>query len=453
MSTSRDAMKDASVNESFVERWLIMPKILFFLLNMFGYAFYGLMPIFFVDQWHLSYHVYGYASSVVGTSFLGAMLWSHLADRTGRYKSIIISTAIIYTFVAFALLFPQWLPKSDAFRYPFVLIALSLFNFFLSASFPLLDAQILGILATKPHVTKEQFNNQRLFGAFGHLAATMCSLFLYDGKNANAQAIYMGIIAVVFCLAVWFGVPDEKPLKDARGNAGKNDNPQVKVGDDLAAPKHPILVLLSNANFVFFMVFIGFSGIVRAVSSNFQKIIAHHITKRNTFLTASIDIGRCASEVFVFLTAKHMKRILGVYWVLVFSQIVGILRLWGYGLVNIRAKTALTTAILLELLKGFNSGLVSSSAIPIASSLAPLGCESSAQGLHAGNYSGLSMAIGGIIGGAILHLLYGHDTEIANCQRMFSWISISALFVTLLLMTKYIFVDRVMGLPGFPRRV
>ena len=441
---------------SFCDEWLIMPKVLYFFLNMFVYAFHGLMSIYFIKKWNFTYHWFGYASSVIAFNFFGAMVWSPLADRTGRYKTIIITTVILYTFAAMSLLNPVFTePGQEVYRYTYVFIGLSLFNFFLSASFPLLDAQIMGMLAANPRVSKEQFGIQRMFGSFGHLAATLCSLFLYKDHGAWGQGIYQIVISVVFCLVVYFGVPDVKPVKGGHHGHHGHSKSEKEGGENVAAPKNPLVALFSNASFVFFLVFVAFSGVVRAISTNFQKPIAQAISHDLT-LTAWLDAPRLVSEVFVYLTAKYMKNWMGVYWLLAFSQITGIARLWGYGLVDVTGDYGYWYLCGLELLKGFNSGLISSSAIPIASSLAPPGCESTAQGLYSGMYSGLSMALGGIVGGAILHYCYAAgDSEVVqmvNVQFMFRWVSIASLVITLALMAKFIFVDRVMGIPGFPRR-
>lgn len=441
--------------ESFFERWLIMPKLLYFLLNAYVYGFHSLMAIFFLEKWKMTYYAYGFASSVIVTNFFGAMVWGGLADRTGRYKTIIIISVILYTAVAIGILFPVFEDESQKlYRYIYVFIGLGLFNFFLSAAFPLLDAQILGMMAANPRISKEQFNNQRMFGAVGHLAATLASMHLYNRKEQSNQIIYQLVISAVFILAVWFGVPDVKPVKG--GHHGHHGGHSKAGGEGVTAPKNPILACLSNASFTFFMLFVGASGVVRSITTNFQKPISVAISGGHTGKASYMDIGRTASEVFVYMTAKYMKDALGVYWVLVFSQLTGIARLWGLGLVPLDASYAYVVASALELLKGFNSGLISSSAISIASSLAPPGCESTAQGLYSGNYSGLSMALGGLISGAILWHLYDENApdnkQLDDARRMFGWVSMGGTIITLALMAKFIFVDRVMGIPGFPRR-
>lgn len=441
--------------ESFFERWLIMPKLLYFLLNAYVYGFHSLMAIFFLQKWKLTYYMYGYASSVIVTNFFGAMFWGGLADRTGRYKTLIILSVLLYTTVAILILFPVFEAESQAiYRYIYIFVGLGFFNFFLSAAFPLLDAQILGMMAANPRISKEQFNNQRMFGALGHLAATLASMHLYNGKEQSNQIIYQLVISAVFILAVWLGVPDVKPVKG--GHHGHHASHAKTGGEAVTTPSNPILACLSNASFTFFMLFVGASGVVRSITTNFQKPISVAISGGHTGKASYMDIGRTASEVFVYITAKYMKDALGVYWILAFSQLTGIARLWGLGLVPIGASYSYLAASALELLKGFNSGLISSSAIPIASSLAPPGCESTAQGLYSGNYSGLSMALGGVISGAILQYLYDASADpskqLDDARKMFQWVSMGGTIITLALMAKFIFVDRVMGIPGFPRR-
>jgi hypothetical protein len=475
--------------ESFIERWLIVPKLLYFILNMFVYAFHALLGFIFVDQWKFSYYLYGYATSIVACNFFGAMLWTSLADRTGRYKMIIIITSVLFTIVACGM--GMYQPEDPSIMIKvFIFVGFGLFNFFLSAVFPLLDAQILSNLAANPKLSKEQFGIQRLFGAIGHFVATLVSLFVYDKHDPKGPVIFQLIVSIMFIIAVWFGVKDVTPIK-GHGHHGADDKNKEKIhqvplsqampmaptpapasaADELSAEgtagvRHPIIALITNPNFMFFMLFVACSGVVRSVTSSFQKQVVGSVTssflkqsgsmekRPDNKLIAAVDFARMISEIAIYLLAKPIKNMMGVYWILVLSQLVGIARLAGYGFLSIDYWLSYYLCWGLELLKGFSSGLISSSAIPIASRIAPPGCEGSAQGLFSGNYSGLSMALGGGIGGGILHLYdhYGSQDPISDCQWMFIWVSVGTLAVTMLMMLKFIFVDRVMGIPGFPRR-
>jgi hypothetical protein len=224
---------------------------------------------------------------------------------------------------------------------------------------------------------------------------------------------------------------------------------------------------------MFFMVFVTGMGTVRSVTSSFQKIIMADLSKvdpsnpswlakmgfppllEKNFMIAAVDFGRMISEIVVYMYAKQMKNLMGIYWILVLSQLVGIFRMYGYGVLPTGTWYAYYGTWGLELVKGFSSGMVSSSAIPIASRIAPAGCESTAQGLFSGNYSGLSNAIAGVISGRILQSMYVPGDKIKeknDVQSMFCWVSLGTVIVTIAMTGKFVFIDRVMGLPGFPRK-
>lgn len=483
--------------ESFWTRWLVMPKVLYFMLNLYVYGFHGLLFLLFIKQWRFPYYLYGYATIITSMNFFGAMIWGSWADRTGRYKTIIMITSVLYTIVAcLMLLFKA--PEGEALtplKTVLVFVGFAFFNFFLSAAFPLVDALILGMLSTYPKVTKETFGNQRMFGAIGHFVATLCALTIYKKDSTLEVFIFQLVVSLLFIAVVGLGVKDVKPVKGGHGHHGAADKgkgraaspspsplsegqqphqvPVVQAttmaptpappsaADELAAEgqagqKHPVIALLADPNFLFFMLFISCMGVVRSVSSTFQKLIVLDLCHGDKLMTALVDFGRMLSEIFVYMTAKYMRNTMGIYWILIFSQVMGIARIVGYAAVPMDHPWAYVLTWGWELIKGFSSGMVSSSAIPIASRIAPPGCESSAQGLFSGNYSGLSMAFGGAIGGGILHYYYYEgvpDTvQSEHAQKMLLFVAVGTSVVTLVMALKYIFVDRVMGLPGFPRR-
>jgi len=200
---------------------------------------------------------------------------------------------------------------------------------------------------------------------------------------------------------------------------------------------------------MFFMFVIASAGILRIALTIFQPFFVQAKLKK-TFIESQLPgITRLISEVGVYFFSKEMSEMFGVYWMLVFSQIAGICRTLGYGLMNPSSKNSLWISLALESFKGLNSGLISSSAIRIAADIAPAGCESSAQGLYSGNYSGLSAAFGGTLSGIIIYVQKDKSTAL---QKMFVWVSIISSVITVLFTLKYMFVDRVMGLPCFPRK-
>lgn len=462
--------------DSFVERWLLIPKILYFAMTLFVYSYSSTMGFFFKETMGFNNYQYGYASSLVVAAFFGSMIWSRLADMTGKYKTIIIFTSLMYSISVAALVVPVF-DNNRSLRLIYNFIGFLAYNFFLSASFPLVDALIMGMLESKKTLNKEQFGFQRMFGCFGHLASTLISMGLYNGASTHKvwglemrgwfQIIMIVVISLLYSLVIFYLVPDIPPSNRLPSTNHHYDNiddsnEKTKASDDLKSEisvKNKNMKILKSPGFLFFMLFVTVSGIVNSIIHNFQKIVAVCIWNQDKSLTSYIDIGRAVSEFSVYIFSRRLRSQFGVYWVLAFSQLTGILRLWGYGLVSTDDMLARPLSIILELVKGFNSGLLSSSAIIIASDLAPTGCESVAQGLYSGVYKGLSPAIGGVLSGIVLQLYYnqsgplgGESGEILALQRTFSIFSATSLFFTIILCLKFIFVDRVMGVPGFPRR-
>lgn len=499
----------AREKESFVEYWLIMPKLLYFMLNMFVYATHSLLPKLFVEHWGFSRADYGLVTSLYVCSFLGSLFWTHYANRTGKYRAVVIMTSLAYAAVNCLMMYFK---ADNRWKQAAIIVGFAATNFLLSAVFPLVDAQILGSLSKNPKFSKDQFNKQRMWSAVGHFAATMLSFCI---KNRHASTdfrptiIYQIVVTGIFVVCVWFGLEDVSPArrKHQGAPAGDKSQPaekskegdvhQVPVADAPTVPltpapaaaldeltaegtqggRHPAAVLFASPSFMFFMLFVTCSGVIRAITSAFQKPLATDASKQCPFFyedwkmtqpkpwteeerkfwgdvnAGAIDFGRMIPEMLVYLGAKRLIAYWGVYWVLVSSQFVGIARALGYGLIDLSKPSAYYYTWIFEILKGFSSGLVSSSAIPIASRLAPAGCEDAAQGFFSGNYSGLSMALGGILAGGILRLLQGDGTHaVRDTQQMYLYVGFACLLVTIVMAIKFTFLDRVMGLPGYPRK-
>ena len=92
----------------------------------------------------------------------------------------------------------------------------------------------------------------------------------------------------------------------------------------------------------------------------------------------------------------------------------------------------------IELLKGASGGCLMSAAARMASDLAPKEYANTAQAYISGIYSGLSLAIGGALGGLIIYLLPDHS--VAEMFRITFYIGLATLVGCII---KYALVDRV----------
>lgn len=517
---------------AFNSKWMVTHKLLYVTINMYIYNFHTILPLIFTQKagWKLEWNWYGLITTVLVGNFVGGKFWGEMADRTGKHKKIIIGTAFAYSFLGFLVCFPEYIVGSKDstfyFRMAYAYVLFFAFNFILSAAFPLTDRLVLGMLAANPNATKDSHGFQRLWGAAGHLFIGLGSIaalgiFAKNPKNSEEQNIknefykWVSICFIqVFCtivysLAVWFFIPDhikaskgghghghgasssskkvvssDKDFEKKEGESGDDENDDSQVVSDT---RTPTMVLMSNPGFVMFMAFIMCSGVVRCITTNYQKLIVINSVpskghSHGLWVAAMTEIPRALSEVSAYILSPLFKRVLGVYWVLMFSQIAGIVRLFGYGILKRNMEWTSWFSYSLELLKGFSSGLISCSAIPIANEMAPAGCETTAQTMYSGMYSGLSFGVGGLICfvGLSIFQYYGWGKDKAealrfefdgsklspeeidlkiksmaavfNAQTLFIGSAFICSFVTIALMAKFIFVDHVMGIPGYPAR-
>lgn len=514
---------------AFNSKWMVTHKLLYVTINMYIYNFHTILPLIFTQKagWKLQWNWYGLITTVLVGNFVGGKFWGEMADRTGKHKKIIIGTAFAYSFLGFLVCFPEYIVGSKEstfyFRMVYAYLLFFAFNFILSAAFPLTDRLVLGMLAANPNATKDSHGFQRLWGAAGHLFIGLGSIAALGifAKNPNYTAeqnknleFYKWIsicfiqvfCTIVYSLAVWLFVPDN--IKASKGGHGHgapaakkavasddNDNKDFdkdEGSDDddsqvVSETRTPTMILMSNPGFVMFMAFIMCSGIVRCITTNYQKLIVINSVPSKSashglYVAAMTEIPRALSEVSAYILSPLFKRVLGVYWVLMFSQIAGIVRLFGYGILKRNKEWTSWFSYTLELLKGFSSGLISCSAIPIANEMAPAGCETTAQTMYSGMYSGLSFGVGGTVCFVAISIFqyYGWGMDKAealrsefdgsklspeevdlkiqsmaavfNAQTLFVGSAFICSIVTISLMAKFIFVDHVMGIPGYPAR-
>lgn len=446
-------------NQSLFERWLIMPKLLYFMLSCVIYGFHNFGTKYFIDEWGLKLYEVGYVSAFGGFSFLGAIFWTNLADRTSKHKIILIVTTIGYCLILSLLNLKPFPKENGLLRFAYTSSVFAIANIFQSGIFPLLDAAVLGILMKNPRFSKDLFGYQRIAGSFSHSFVNALSGFLLHTYGFLSVFAFVALSGAIFVFCIIVGIPHDavsgNPAGSGHGHhghhgaSGHGANKTEEIREIKSWRDYPSIRLLTNFSFLFFMLFILTTGIVRVVMTNYQAQFIMDKVKFGTIMAGIVAASRLISEVLVYLVGKKLIAIFGVYWILMFAQITGILRLFGYAMLGYalegydKAPVSLQAASFgLELLKGLNSGLIVSSAIRIASDTAPRGCESTAQGLFSGNYNGLSNAVGGLLAG---YLLYIQDEGTNQLRTMFLWVSMGSAAVTFLLGLKYALIDRVLG--------
>jgi hypothetical protein len=327
--------------------------------------------------------------------------------------------------------------------------------------FPLVDSAMMGMLAKDPKFTKDQFGNQRLFGSPAHVIGTMIGA--YFKNSVILYQLNAFVCASFFIVLVLTVVPIVDPASaKSIGHHGEKKAVTVHMGSEEEAKKnegHPVFRLLTNIPFAFFMFFVVSAGLLANTLTIYQQIlvsdrhkaIANALkakglkappTDHSALKAASTRIPAALSEIVVYFTAKYVTRAVGIYWLLIFSQIAGLLRIFGYALINENT----FFPYFLEITKGMNSGFIMSAGVRIASDMALPGTATTAQGLFSGTYKGISTTLAGVACGIILLFLD------QNIERLFLVIGGISLLATFGFFLKFLLVDRVIGFPGFSRK-
>jgi Na+/melibiose symporter-like transporter len=450
------------------ECYLLLPKLIYFTLNCAIYATHNYTAIYFYEMWKLEVYQFGAVSSLSAVQFVGALFWAHLADKTGRHKSILLVCTVLYAFF-FCLLNLE--PFRDAsqttHRIVYSAIMYGLSCFFVSCMFPLVDAQVFSILARDPTFTKATFGRQRLWGTVGHGVITLAV-----GTSIQLKG-YIGMFAILvlsctaFIFFVLVGVPSD--VRVIKGAASKKHHHQkeenqtsavtnavVTIDTDPAADEEhggslgcakrmamaPVIRVLLDPHFFFLAVVILCAGYVRSVMSNFLGFYMEHEMQKSKVLIGVAVAFRMASEIAIFFYNKPLLQFLGLHWMLIIAQLAGLLRVLAYSLLPASGNW-FYLSFAIELLKGTSTGCLISSGVRMADDIAPRGCRNTAQAYISGIYSGLSLAIGGALGGFLIFILPGNS--IVAMFRVTFYMGLAALIMCLL---KYSLVDRAILVPS-----
>lgn len=476
--------------QGIIHRWLILPKLLYFMLNLLVYSLHAFQTKFYIKNWNFTAYQVGYMMALQCFNFLGSIFWSQLADRTGKHRTITIVNAFI--FCALNTLMLVHFFDSERFTGKLWITGLNtLSGIFLSGLFPLVDAQVVGILSKDGSFSKDIFGRQRLWGSISHSVATGMSNGLRTlYKSEGGMFIGMNTAAILFVTSVWLAVPGDLKIEKGKPHHGGGEKkkdieapspspsplgegqkaqeeaqiveaamaptpapaPPVHVKESAVKVKNPTFVLLSMPAFLFFLCFILVAGYTRSIMTIYQKYFVADVLRKNDESSVYLDIFRAVSEVGTFFFAQQIIGFVGVHWALIVSQLAGLIRMLVYGMYSHLPENEMVRDGIIygaELLKGINTGLMVSSAVKIVTEMAPKGCENTAQGLFSGTYAGLSMAVSGILGGLLLHVwpVNSKESEIqqdsSRFEGMFLVSTIACFLLIIAFTVKYAVVDKV----------
>ena len=402
---------------SFCDHHLLLPKLLYFMLNALCYSTYTFTAKYFKDVWGIADHHFGYMVGLCALSFTGSLLWTMIADKMRRHKLILVLTTIGCTGSFMLLRTGLFMTAERSTKLIFVSLCYGLSNFFTSALFPLLDYQVFAMLTADARFSKEIFGRQRLFGTLGQSAITLLSGYTITAYGFDAMFLNLLVSCGAFLFLISIGLKNAS-VAEKEQSADKRSTKLVEKMSFKRATRS----LLLSPDFFFFLLIILIAGMTRGMAGNYLPQYFDSVMHLSPWQTSVMLQTRIITEVAVFFLGKEFLQLFGVKWMLFTAQLAGLLRVLAYAVLPTGEPWALLSLVI-ELLKGINSGCLISAGVRYVHDVAPAGAEATAQGFFSGVHSHLANAASGFLGGLILQL---HESNPPAYRELFRYTAVLA---------------------------
>lgn len=380
-------------------KWILIPKILYFLLCLYFYTLHQFRTPFILHTYNVNKQAFGKWISIAQLlSFISNVAIGRLNDKSGKQRLILLSLISGSIFTCHLFFYT---------KNAYVFWALYFVYFsILSVTSPLLDKFVLDYINKSPNINVESYGTQRIWSTIGYL---FCNFILEtiiintdEKKDFSGIMSYNLITGIATLVAFGLFVQNIAPRRvRASGNSA-------------------IKRLLKNYEFMYFMLIILLSGIVRASMTlylsdymtdvlNFKKTSKEpsYIAKLGFlqhpvrfFMKTKMSITSLFGvllEIVVFFNSKRIIRRFGLYMPMFVACVSQLFRFIGYYFLHYKNKNAFYISCGLELLKGLTFGLMQTSVTLIVGSMTPESIRTTALIVYNGTYIALGTILSGII--------------------------------------------------------
>lgn len=379
------------------DHYLIFPKMIFFLVNFLLYTTYTYQLDYLADVWNLNITSSGFITSIPIISFFSAIGWSSVAQKTGRYKEIILTVVTLYSlsFTSFLLLSGIMKDALDWQRFTLVSIIYGSMSILASALFPLLDHKLYVKLSKDRRFSPDLFGRQRLWGTVGQGVAGFSAGWGIKNYGYSTIFVLSAVASVSFLFLVLFGFE------------GSLDNVSLNVKDEkLTEVKKlgwiTLIGKLMHLQFISFLLVILVASYARAIVGNYLVRFLKICMKVSEETSGFLILTRTIPEIICYYFSKNMLSTFGVNNMLLFAQLAGLIRVTTYAWLPEDAKWV---PFIIEILRGVNNSFLMASGVRLAHELAPVDAKTVAQGFFHGIFGNLTTGTAGILASLIaLHV-------------------------------------------------
>lgn len=397
-------------------KYLLIPKILYFTLAAAFYTFHQFRAQFIVEKYGMEKDKLGlYLSIPQAISFFTNIWAGSINDKSGKQKSIIVGFLLIS-----AVFFQSFFFSNNLLLF---WIEFTFYFSFLSATLPLLDKFMLDYVSAIPGMGPKTLGPQRVWCTFGYLATNFVvehaisksgsDTYNYDNMQYFNIAV-VGIAAVFLLLFV------------------KNLPRRSFSSDMLTSTK----ALLGNFEYLYFIFIILLCGISRAFMTNYLGFYYSKVLKfnnqENTLnlfwpLSAIADAGYnhkqstatlfgIAFDVIIFYYSAEITNKFGLFLPILLSQVFQTLRFVAYYNLSYQNPNSFAYCCLIELLKGASYSLIHLSALQLANSLCPPHLRTTSQLFYNGTFIALGTVLSGLV---FMNFFSKGTTDVETCYEEF----------------------------------
>ena len=212
------------------DKYLLFPKSIFFLVNFILYTTYTYQMDYLSKEWKLNITSSGFITSIPIISFFSSIAWSSLAQRTGKYKEIIVCVVAMYSisFASFQGLVKVMMGQEVWKRFAIVTIIYGSMSILSSALYPLLDHKIYTKLSKDTRFSPELFGRQKLWGTVGQGVAGFMAGMGIKQFGYSALFVLSALSSTLFIFLVIIGFESSHGIPDNKEEGETNDYAKEK---------------------------------------------------------------------------------------------------------------------------------------------------------------------------------------------------------------------------------
>lgn len=391
-------------------------------------------------------------------SFISMAFWGTVADRLKRHRLILAVSAI-----GMAGSFMLYLIKFSSRFYIWILFVGALYGFFQSGIQPLTDYQALKLLShySTENNPKDLYGRQRLWGTASYGLTSYAIGELLQHYTTDVLFYCLPASAIFFVIVLYlFAIPDrgkmhshsnieiigkeEKEYQEKKHNHFENaekieipivspivpklspssigtantaiitrtsqSETRVETGEN---GKKGFISLFSNPHYLFLLLVVFLIGSARAVMTTFLSLYLENDMKLSPSQIGIMANCGIAFEIVIFFFGPYFIRIIGVYWMLIVSQMAMVIRGWAYVFIPTNSNSV-WYVYATELLKGVSFGFAQSAGVKLANDVSPPGMEATAQAVYTSMYSQLPLVITSFSGGRMSEYFGSHVLFLAT---------------------------------------